>query len=145
MTLIQGAGVHSPCSRVATYSAPPRAKPPTPLKNSRSSSTERIWRAGSATTSASCGECRPRPLPVQLIARTQQPRRPDTARRRLYEYCALPSKNVKIGAQSEYCACRRFSVALSRVAVPAHQCFERSLKARQIGGRMLVQDHEIDE
>ena len=36
MTLIQGAGVHWPSSRIVTYSRPPSAKPPRPLKNSSS-------------------------------------------------------------------------------------------------------------
>ena len=34
MTLIHGAGVHCPSPRIVTYSRPPAAKPPRPLKNS---------------------------------------------------------------------------------------------------------------
>ena len=36
ITLIQGAGVHCPSPRMVTYSRPSAAKPPRPLKNSRS-------------------------------------------------------------------------------------------------------------
>src|SRR6266850_4885307 len=36
ITLIQGAGVHCPSPRIVTYSRPSAAKPPRPLKNSRS-------------------------------------------------------------------------------------------------------------
>src|SRR5207247_11455425 len=36
ITLIHGAGVHRPSRRMTTYSRPSCAKPPRPLKNSRS-------------------------------------------------------------------------------------------------------------
>ena len=41
MTLIQGAGVDWPGPRTVTYSRPSRAKPPSPLKNSRSGARAR--------------------------------------------------------------------------------------------------------
>src|SRR5712691_10959141 len=36
ITLIHGAGVHRPWPRIVTYSRPSTAKPPNPLKSSRS-------------------------------------------------------------------------------------------------------------
>ena len=47
MTLIHGAGVDWPGPRMVTYSAPSRAKPPSPLKNS--SSGERDCAGGAET------------------------------------------------------------------------------------------------
>ncbi len=41
MTLIQGAGVDWPGPRIVTYSRPPAANPPSPLKNSRPGWTRR--------------------------------------------------------------------------------------------------------
>src|SRR5438045_9598372 len=38
ITLIHGAGVHRPSRRMTTYSRPSCAKPPSPVKNSRSGS-----------------------------------------------------------------------------------------------------------
>jgi hypothetical protein len=42
MTLIQGAGVHCAAPRMVTYSRPAEAKPPRPLKNSRSGRASRV-------------------------------------------------------------------------------------------------------
>ena len=50
MTLIHGAGVDWPGPRIVTYSAPSRAKPPSPLKNSRSGGRGRDGGCKRATT-----------------------------------------------------------------------------------------------
>ena len=72
ITLIHGAGVDWPGPRIVTYSRPPSAKPPRPLKNSTPGGCTRDLKLGSGR-SALCRDPRQRPGLGQAVEVIDEP------------------------------------------------------------------------
>ncbi len=144
MTLIHGAGVDWPGPRTVTYSAPSRAKPPSPLKNSRSGGRGRnggCQTRDDALRRGSRGLDRLQDA-LELLEEPATLRRQNDARDGSQKGSRFGRDEV--GAQHEDAARLSFRAGLrTRLACP-DQGLDRDLKLLDIGGLALVQDDEID-
>ena len=128
-----------------TYSRPSCAKPPRPLKSSRSSAgLGRLGRRPSPASAAAAGTERGLgPLRAgQLLGQGAAPARQHHARHRL-EHVALRRRHA-VRAHDVHVAGRAGPFVGARRLARAHQRLQRRLEVLDVGRRALVQDHQID-
>ena len=144
MTLIHGAGVDWPGPRMVTYSAPSRANPPSPLKNSRSGGCGRNGGAKRATTRFRATLARFDRLQdvLELLKQAAALRRQNDPRGGSQKGPRFGRDQV--GAQHEDAARRPFRAGLRTRLACSDQRLDGDLKLLDIGGSALVQDDEID-
>ena len=145
MTLIHGAGVDWPGPRMVTYSAPSRANPPSPLKNSRSGgralqrrrqTRDDALRRGSRQTRQAPG-CARAAQTARRAAPAERPARRNVRRARV-------SAAIRSARSTKTRPAGRSAPGLrTRLACP-DQRLDGDLKLLDIGGSALVQDDEID-
>ena len=144
MTLIHGAGVHCPSPRMVTYSAPPAAKPPRPLKNSSFGSGAAVsWHSSRRPASWRRRDGRGGFFQTFDLLEEAAAAVPDHRSSGALEQAARLGRNQFVAKDEHRSAPTFFPGWPVRLAGPNHR-LQSGLQILRVGRGIFVQNHQVD-